>query len=396
MKRTHSFIQFLFLAQLSLVAMPAISLAGSFEQDLLYFREALKNAKVADDVVLDFQDPRQGESEVRLNEHRAPWAGNFFAMKNGGIAFRWQAPWLGPLTPEMIPTQEKALQMTPEQIDRLSPIEKYDLLVGDYNFSGTRHELKRRGPWRDLKPQSWEGFCNGCRAAGILLPEPERQVVLPNPDGVRVSFQIADLKALASASFFYVEKYAQLGGPTRVGRGERQPNPAVVDLALRYFVGKSKRPFIVDSHLGREIWNETVIGYRRYPKTLKLSSDERSLYPWAVMKMRVSLMVETLGEIGIRDSDRSTQKDVAHGQRSKWISTGYDLFLDAEGKARDGIWRNAPGERGIDFIWFPSGKGTDAAHFEKGTGNPWIQFEKIKELFRFSVGRVRCSMLFGK
>ena len=86
-----------------------------------------------------------------------------------------------------------------------------------------------------MKVEEWEGFCNGVRCAGINLPEPTHKIAVKNPDGIQVRFEPADLKALAAASYFYVEKYSQLGSPTRVGKAQDQPNAGAFDLALRYF-----------------------------------------------------------------------------------------------------------------------------------------------------------------
>lgn len=370
------------------------ALAGSYSEDLEYLKNALKISRFSDRDLPAFQNPSKGQSQFRLDAKRAPWAGNFFPMKDGGIAYRWQDPQPKHLNIAQTFTKEDFLRMTPEQINKLSPSEKYDLMMGDYNFSATKHELVLRGPLRQTPVQNWEGFCNGCRAAGILLPEPNRAVSLKNPDGIHILFNIADLKALAGSSYFYVEKYAQLGSPSRDSRGQSQPNAAVFDLALRYFVGEKRKSFVVDSHLGTEIWNESVVGYQRRAIEAELTFEEKSQRPWAVSKVEVRLAIETLGEISIHASDQPTKEEVARGARSGRISSGYVLYVDSEGKALDGVWKNASGDRGIDFAWFPGGKGTDSERSNGEVGNPWLDFSKIRKLFIRSARPISCKEIF--
>lgn len=372
--------------------------ANDFNEDLLYFKNALINARFSDSKLEEYKNPLTGVQDFRLNEKRAPWAGNYFPMEDGGIAQKWQE---GPKLFTDISnkkTSEQIKALSYEEISKLSATEKYDLMMNDYSFSATEHELKNRGPLRELKPENWEGFCNGIRAAGILLPEPERPIEVRNADGILIQFSIADLKALAGASYFYVEKYAQMGAPTQdaTQKGTHQPNAAAFDIALRYFVGLKQKAFIIDSHLGDEIWNESVIGYKRKVTEVPMSEDEKVQRPWAAKKYSVDLQVEVLGEIDIKASDSPTKAKVSSGTQSGHIQTGYDLFVDASGKLQDGNWKKpAYGTRGIDFAWFAGGKGTDSHYTDGSTGNPWLHFGSIKKLFRTSSKPPTCKAVFS-
>ncbi len=263
-------------------------------------------------------------------------------------------------------------------------------MMGYYDFRTTKHELETRGPQRATPPQDWEGFCNGVRCAGIMTKEPKHPVSVMNNDGITVEFSPADLKALAGASYFYVEKYGQIGGPTADGKAENQPNPAVFDLVLRYHLGHMMKGFVIDSHLGSEIWNETVVGYNRKLGEIKsLTARERELYPKAFSKIRVDVVLDTLGEVDIKDSNNLTKKKVADGTLLTTLETAYTLYLDERGKAVDGKWHNGNGTRGVDFAWFVGGKGADHQYVYKG-GNPNLRFNKIRQLIEESTAP-QCS-----
>lgn len=365
-------------------------LAGELADDLYWYKSSLAFSSVTQKGVESYLNPHKGPTEFRLSEQHAPWAGNYFPMIEGGIAQRW----VESKHPEKLLDKKSFSLMTPEERQKLSPVEKYDVLLGLYDFRTTSRELNFRGPFRQgVKLQDWEGFCNGVRCAGILLPEPKFAVERTNPQGEKVVFQPADLKALAGASYFYTQEYAQIGSPSRQGRGENLPNAAVFDLALRYSLAVNKKAFIIDSHLGKEIWNETVVGYKRVlSPEKKLTPTERTLYPEAVRKVQVQLILETLGEIDIQNSNKPTKAKVADGTLLKTLEGNYTLYLDSEGRAVDGQWKKNRSVRGVDFAWFVGGKGADKFHADK-TGNPYLEFDVIRSLIKESA-HPSCNKLF--
>ncbi len=216
---------------------------------------------------------------------------------------------------------------------------------------------------------------------------------MQNKDGLTVRFEPADLKALAGASYFYTEQYAQIGSPTSQGRRENQPNAAVFDLALRYNLAQNKKPFVIDSHLGPAIWNETVVGYKRTLGNFEsLTDKEQQSYPRAVQKVFVNLVLDTLGEIAIEESNSKTTDKVADGRLVGTLETGYTLYLDDSGKSIGGEMEKSNKNRGVDFAWFAAGKGADRHYAEQG-GNPFLKFKVIRELFN-EASRVSCKSVF--
>lgn len=355
--------------------------AGPLQEDLYWYKTSLGFSNISQKGVETYLDPFKGPREFRLSEQNAPWAGNYFPMADGGIAQRW----LEGKPPNMILNQQEYAKLSAEERQKLSPVEKYDVLLGLYDFRTTSHEMNFRGPFRPgPKVQDWEGFCNGVRCAGIMLPEPKHTVERTNPRGEKVVFQPADLKALAGASYFYTQNYAQIGSPSRAGRAENPPNAAVFDMVLRYGLAEKNRAFIIDSHLGKEIWNETAVGFKRtLTEKQKLTSNEKAFYPAARSKVKVHLVLETLGEIDIARSNLTTKGRVADGSLLQTIDADYTLYLDDDGRAVDGKWKKGTRIRGIDFAWFVAGKGADKDYAHQG-GNPHLEFNVIRSLIQES------------
>lgn len=377
------------LASVAIFGVLSQAQASDIQTDMHWFKSILSFSKMSDKSVEAYLSPYQGPETFRLSEKKAPWAGNYFAMIQGGIAHRWQSNEY----PAEVLDREIVEGLSKNDLLKLSPVEKYDILRGDYTFNSTKHELTHRGPLRQLKVEHWEGFCNGVRCAGIVLPEPKFPVEITNREGIRLEFLPADLKALAGASYFYVEKYGQLGGPTNTGTAANQPNAAIFDLALRYHLAKNKKAFVIDTHLGAEIWNETVVGYqRKLHAEQRLTAADKRNFPTAAKKIQVDLILDTLGEVNIDDSNKPTKGRVSSGDMLTTLDASYVLYLDAEGKAVDGKWLKSDSHRGVDFAWFAAGKGMDNKYKDVG-GNPFLKFEQIRELFKESA-TPSCGKLF--
>lgn len=369
---------------------PLISMAGSLNQDLFWYRQSLQFSGFDQSQVESYLNPFVGPRTYTLSKKDTAWAGNYFPMDQGGLARRWQNPQSNNF---YIYSQSEIFAMSPEEINHLSPIEKYDLMRADYRFKATVHELNQRGPWRPLPPENWEGFCNGVRCAGLILEEPKHPVTIKNKDGLSIRFEPADIKALAGASYFYTENYAQIGGPTPEGIGSDQPHPAVFDLALRYHLALNKKGFIIDSNLGPEIWNETVIGFKRELSDFQnLSDREKSTYPTATVKISVRLTLDALGEVDIEQSNQSTKSKVARGKLSSPIYSGYDLYLDINNIAVGGEWHRSESLRGIDFAWFAAGEGADNKYSHL-MGNPNLKFHLLKPLLKQSAKLICANLL---
>lgn len=382
-----------FIAMLSIRA--STLLAADFPPELIeqcnYLQVALANYEARPDIQLEI--PYHVSSGIKtsrkLTRSGYGWIAHIFPYEVGGIAARWQVgknsgryellnvgPQGGKMTRGRV--LQKLKQMSKEEINKLSPVEKLDIWLGRYTFPATRIELENRGPKRDPAPASWEGFCNGVCAASLAQKEPKRRVTVQNEDGIKVVFEPSDIKALLVASYFYVERYAQVGlRPERLGlpvRVENLPNPVALDLAATKVIGEAGRGFALQLNpTWKELWNWTIIGYERElekPRALRSRASFPPDAAWLV-KVRLKLIASNL-VVSAEQANRP--ESLSARERQEAFIYEYDLVLDQEHRVIDGRYadiQTAPG-----MIWFSAGRGMD--HVD-GV-NPKLPFDRIQEL----------------
>lgn len=189
------------------------------------------------------------------------WASGFFPNWYGGIAGRWQdsnyklllRSFFGYGVPDSATIQN--LLKDPSKKDylfRLSPTEKYDLYVGDYNFSSTRHILSITHNAEGLIP-FWYGICNGMAAASKFYKEPFRSVDVINPNGFKLRFHPNDVKALVGHALSDVSQWVWLGRNCTVNGPEAKQcriNPGALLIATLNRLGLAREGFIVNGFSG--------------------------------------------------------------------------------------------------------------------------------------------------
>ncbi|MCA9690995.1 MAG: hypothetical protein KC636_15420, partial [Myxococcales bacterium] len=177
-------------------------------------------------------------------------------------------------------------------IDKLSPSEKYDLLVGDRSGTLTERmwEMGRYYYERDGKVEPWMGICHGWSPAAYMLARPRRAVDVVAPDGTtKIRFYPADIKALASLLWAQVAPNSRfIGGrfnepdPEQDSNGRIiaqsafDTNPGTLHLSVVNQIGVSQRSFVIDATYDYEVWNQPVSEYKYSyfnPLTRKFSAS---------------------------------------------------------------------------------------------------------------------------
>ncbi len=155
--------------------------------------------------------------KASLPKERAPWSDNYWQSNRGGISFRWMnGPDAGNFFTYVPPTKEEVARMSQDELKRLSPAEKLDILQGRYDYPTVKMERDRTKP----DAPGWEGICHGWIQAAIHHPEPEASTGI-NPDGIVVPFGSSDIKALMS-QYYGVKMYDFARGQRWVGRFNNQ------------------------------------------------------------------------------------------------------------------------------------------------------------------------------
>ncbi len=138
-----------------------------------------------------------------VTKEKILWSGYDWSAQEGGINLRWNEPersWQNTNSPGWF----EALLMTTEQLKTLSPSEKYDLLLGQYQY-----------PFKELVSNTpIENLRKGWILATLHHKEPTAKEVRSN-EGIKVPFGSSDIKALLSfyyAHNFKLMKVKEIGG----------------------------------------------------------------------------------------------------------------------------------------------------------------------------------------
>ncbi len=273
-----------------------------------------------------------------------PWSAGFFPSWFDGVAGRWSKGFLSELFGYSVKSEKDIIKVlllatvgAEKQYDKLfelSPMEKYDLVLGDYKFGATRRELGMRGHTR-LYMAFWVGYCNGVSAAAIQEREPFRRVDVIGADGYRIPFHPYDIKGLLGVVYYKVdyESYSRLGQrckdriydpyhkdstgsnddemPTepefkRYDRAEcRGVNPATFVLALQNRLGIAKESFVIDKMQDLKVSNHPIgdarVDILKGPYNLNLSTYGDVAAPGVTKLVDVKISV-WLGSTALSDS----------------------------------------------------------------------------------------------
>ena len=268
-----------------------------------------------------------------------------------------------------------------EAINRLSPSEKYDQLIGDRDGQLTSAMWEEGERYYDQQGQveRWMGICHGWSPAAYMLDRPRHAIELVAADGkTKLLFYPADLKALGSLLWAKASPAVRfIGGrcndksPATDENGRVRSalcfdtNPGTFHMALVNQIGLRKRSFIIDATFDYEVWNQPVHSYSytywnpltRQPaaslaeakvERSALTNDRFAKYRSADARYFVGIGVK-LAYVAETVPDDS-EEDSAERDALKTVRYVYDLELDEDGVILGGEWYN---NAHPDFLWTP-------------------------------------------
>ena len=201
----------------------------------------------------------------------ALWSDTYWPSRFGGAAWRWQISQQPGVHPEADPhnyrtsTAAEVEQMSDDQLNQLSPAEKLDIAMGNFNYPTVTRERARTSP--DLP--KWHGLCHAVAAVTSRYQEPQNNnvvVTLPSGQQRNLMFWASDTKALLALA---ADKSIASG----VGLGKTctaalqatsacwDTNPASFYIVLGNRIGNLKLPLIMDVDPGVEVWNTVIKDY---------------------------------------------------------------------------------------------------------------------------------------
>lgn len=337
-------------------------------------------------------------SQVAPNQTRLdvqPWSDTYWPLYSGALAWRyadkelrannWQAYF------DFNHLQKPLEYYQGQDRDDLSPAEKYDLLVGDENFTLTQRSWDSGKRYYESRGhvERWMGLCHGWAPAAYMLPRPKQLLVVPDANGELLTFYPSDIKALGTLLWSEAPFNSRfIGGRCNIKDPMRDENGRVIDpscadtnpaswhLSILNQLGISKRSLIMDATYDYQVWNQPVVGYKvTYfnPETNQTASQPpavtidlldyrkdrfsnyRSSNAQSVVgvQMVVSYMVET--SPNHRGSDSPRFDGITN------VTYYYDLELDQNGNAIGGEWYQ---NRHPDFLWTPTPQAVAKSYYD--------------------------------
>lgn len=273
----------------------------------------------------------------KLKERFRGWQGYHWANNKGGIAHRWQSK--RPMDFKYkSPSLEKLKTMSNAQINKLSPAEKYDIFMGEYNYPTVRMV------WAQTRKghSDWYGICHGVSPSSLNHDEPDT-ISVQNKDGIEITFYSADVKAIMA--YFYARqsdsKVVQVGKRCFVAgwlpivrrlSGCTDMNAGAFHVMLANQVGIKGIGVIADLERYAPVWNHPAVNYN----TKVLSRG--------VGKVLVQTNVNFAASI---DPEKEPVMETGSA-KFETKEYKYWLELDSSGKVTGGSWVS-----GIrpDFMW---------------------------------------------
>lgn len=313
---------------------------------------------------------------------KAPWASSYWPIHKGLLGNRYADPNF-PRSKNFSENYSYYVS-NPSEIylqqagaATLSPSEKYDLLVGDSNWTLTKASWAKG--LADLEENGvvagWTGICHGWSGAAHMgAPMPAQSVDATDVTGIySIRFYPHDIRALASLLWAQNSPTTKKAGnrcrqdsPTRDSTG-RPTDPSCLDtnpmtwhLTVVNRIGIQKKSFVMDASLGPEVWNYPIWGYEyQYfnPSTFETSYQlSPSLVP--IERLRADRFSATraphtkyvVGIIMNTYHPNLIEPHIGTSKTSSWAVKRfiYDLELDENLNLIGGEWY---GKDHPDFLW---------------------------------------------
>ena len=355
---------------------------SSENQDLLYnFLEST--------TVVDSLEKMEALAVTQSTVPVQPWSGDYWPYAKGLLGarsfdttFTSLLGWLEKFDFIKSESADRIIEKHGQHgILKLSPAEKYDLLVGDSTNGLTNSMWDQGKRFHDERGEveGWMGICHGWAPAAIVEPRPTSTV---DATSLSRQWQIqlvpAEIKGLVSYNWATNDyANASLGHRCNKKNPKRDENgrltdpecfdlsPATWHLATVNQVGLAHRSFVMDASFDYEVWNQPVLGYSYSYFNVKTKKAEKNLANAKVFvadhtldpykKYRSSQARTLVGismKVGyvIETSTNQQATDSPQDDAIRWVQYDYDLEIDKFGKIIGGEWHQVAHP---DFIWTP-------------------------------------------
>jgi hypothetical protein len=291
--------------------------------------------------------------EGNMKSHQ-PWSDTYWPSNRAGIAARWNLEGSNGFKYKMY-NLEQLRAMSPAQIARLSPAEKYDILMGRYDYPTVKAVRGKTSS----HAKGWEGICHGWSPASLNHAEPA-PVTVTSKDGIEIAFGSADVKGIldnyyadhAQADSFLGARCKKGGGGWRGFIGHFRGAGACEDVNAGAFhviltneLGQRGHGFVADVDRSNQVWNQPVFGFSS--KVMGMRSPSRDSAPGTVREVLIHTTMFYADEIAPAwDPVVGTKK---YAQDKKEYD--YAIELDSAGRIVGGQYYLKSNPSRPDFLW---------------------------------------------
>jgi hypothetical protein len=343
---------------------------------------------------------RSMENSGLLNARLAesPWSDDYWAIYLGMLGKRYADPGFPKSSDWKVnfdyiqrnPAAAVLASGNQQAINTLSPSEKYDILVGDRNYSLTQ-QMWEEGRFiyqRYGHVEGWMGICHGWAPAAYMLDRPVNPVTVLAADGrTWLTFYPSDIKALASLLWAKAAPRAKfIGGRCNISNPQVDPqtgrilaqecfdtNPGTWHLAVVNQIGVSRRSMVMDATFDYEVWNQPVLAYSYTYFNPASNMATGSLAAATIAKAHFTndrfaayrgsqtdsiVGIEMNVEYIVETRPSHSAPDGPHRDGVNMATYRYDLELDFSGRIIGGEWHgnqnSDPPWAHPDFLWTPA------------------------------------------
>ncbi len=299
-----------------------------------------------------------------------PWPGHYWPNKQGGLSYRWNWNAVGDndrarFTYPILTSEEVRSQ---RDLSYLSPIEKYEVYNGDYNFPMTRQERDDTEVMTRRDIPHWYGKCDGWAPAAYTYKSPG-SFSTTSKDGLKMSFGAADIQGLLtlflqqSQSYsYFVSRRCELDERELLGRLNsgaitreqyysilesadcQGVNPGSLHILLANLITLRNTPFVADVDRFVAVWNQPVYGYQSIAVETRTSNFKEPYAPGTKKTILVETQMFYTQEID-QTWDRVAMPNPA---AQAFRNYRYWLELDRNDNIIGGTWES---EDRPDFLW---------------------------------------------
>ncbi len=266
---------------------------------------------------------------------------------------------------------------------KLSAAEKYDLLVGDENFTLTKAswDLGKKVYDKYGDVEGWHGLCHGWTIATLFHKWPKKSIDLVAANGKLITFNPDEIMSLVTLLWAEGVYPLQMHGKRCNSESSRSGECKDIQASQLHQVlvkemNINKNPIVMDKDKGRVVDNVPIVGYSFRYFNVRRASWRRNQYlnnlndaltPYdqvhsSYKKGSRSRFTKSLLGISMRVYyNEDLDPKYAQNSKSAYVDYLYDLEINSANRIVGGRWHS---DNHPDFLWQSQGRKMVTTRFD--------------------------------